>query len=148
VATQAPERTENVIVSFTKGGSALVVERPSEGEKPADLQIQTDPRLGQRPIYTDEKDMPSLEQLIRENSIAYAVFEREAPRLSYYRVIAASAVGVATSTVGWILFVDALDESAIRANPYTALSLALGGIVLLATLLIALYGPARSSKLR
>ena len=101
------------------------------------------PRIGYRPIYTDEKDMPSLEQLLEENRVAYAVFERDARHVSYVKVIAAAAIGVATSTVGLALLVDAVADSALQANPYTALSLALGGIVLLATLLVGLYGPPR-----
>jgi hypothetical protein len=142
-----PERTDNLVVGLTDGKNALVVGRPPDGEDEdvPTFSLQPDPLIGQRPIYTDEKDMPSLEQLLRENRIAYAVFERDARRVSYGRVVAASTIGVATSVVGWVLLLDAVAESAVRANPYTALSLALGGIVLLATLLVALYGPARDS---
>lgn len=51
-------------------------------------------------------------------------------------------------SVGWVLLIDALAESAARANPYTALTLALWGFVLLATLLLAVYGPPRGGQSR
>jgi hypothetical protein len=157
-------RTGNVLVSLTSGETGLVVERPSEkpstftissspwapppGDGPSTFVSLSDQPLGPRYIYTDEKDMPSLEQLLKENRVASAVIERDAPHAGYMRVIAATAIGVATSMVGWVLLVNAVSESGLRANPYTALSLALGGLVLLATLLVALYGPPRGGHSR
>ena len=60
---------ENLIVSLTGSGeTALVVGRSSEDE-PRGLDFEGRARrIGYRPIYTDEKDMPSLEQLLEEKS--------------------------------------------------------------------------------
>jgi hypothetical protein len=52
-------------------------------------------------------------------------------------VIASGLIG-SVSAVGFTLLVDSVGS--VHANPYTALSLALGGIGLVLTLLVALRG--------
>lgn len=107
-------------------------------------------------IYTDRADMPSLEELLRQHEIAYAVLERPAPEaategtrapaaltverplIGPVRIFVASAVATAVGAVGWTLLADSLASDAVNANPYTALSLGLGGIVLIVTLIVAL----------
>jgi hypothetical protein len=143
---EAPKSKENLIVSLTGGQSALVVPKPSTAEKPPDVELQAHGPSTGAVIYTDETEMPSLEQLLKENRIAYAVLERESTHVSYVRVVAGAGIGVGTSVAGWVLFLQSVAGSTVRANPYTALSLALGGIVLIATLLVALYGPPRGHR--
>lgn len=113
-------------------------------------------------IYTDVDDMPSLEELLRANEVAFAVLERPAPSapqevgtraaslpatmregrdervLSPAQVVFAASIPFTVSAVGWTLFATAVAGGSVRANPYTALSLGLGGLVLLATLLLAI----------
>jgi hypothetical protein len=99
--------------------------------------------------------MPSLESLLRENEVAYAILERPAPSLgtrasaeaerteraaralSSLRILAAAAIPFVISAVGWTLFVESVTGGAVRANAYVALSLGLGGLVLLWTLILA-----------
>jgi len=104
-------------------------------------------------IYTTREDMPSLEDLLRQNDIAMAVLEKPMPITSEsfsatgnashlpIGLIAASGIAASVSVVGWVLFVASVRADGIHANPYTALSLALGGIVLLATLIVGLKAP-------
>jgi hypothetical protein len=132
---------ENVIVSLTGGRAALVVPRAADPDEERYPGLQQEAAVGDL-IYTDEKDMPSLEQLLRENRVAYAVLEHESHHVSYLRVLAGGAVGVGTTVAGFFLLLQAIAPSVISANPYTALTLTLGGIVLVATLLVALYGPS------
>ncbi len=116
-------------------------------------------------IYTEQQDMPSLEELLRQNEVAMAVLERPAPMLdssvggpsgatalsatartlpaSARRLVFAAVIGAAVSTVGWTLLATSLSSS-VRANPYTAASLGTGGLVLLATLVVALRSRAGS----
>jgi hypothetical protein len=122
----------------------------------------SDPHGAARPtgvIYTDVGDMPSLEELLEQREVALAVLERPAlaesrpvgqtrtpatgadrlsapERTAALRLIAAAVIGTAISAVGWTLLASAV--SGVRANPYTAVSLGLGGLVLLLTLLSAL----------
>ncbi len=145
-------------VSLRSGDTALIAPRSSAGSHESD---PLDAKTGV--IYTERADMPTLEHLLGENEVAFAVLERPVSAVtaagthvarqrvvhtdrhttSQTRVILASGIGVATSAVGWTLFADSVAESAIRANPYSALSFALGGIVLLLSVFVALHGPPR-----
>ena len=109
-------------------------------------------------IYTSAEDRPSLEALLERHEVAFAVIEpsptRQAPapvrtpqRKEKQRVsntkgfIAAAGIGIATSAAGWVLFVDAVAGSSVQANPYTALLLALGGLIILLSVLLAIHEP-------
>ena len=95
-------------------------------------------------IYTRAEDMPTLEELLERSKVAYAVLEKEVPMATSVRaqrqwlVVAAAGVAGGTAIGGFIAFLDSIDDAWIRANPYTALTYALGGLVLIATLLTAL----------
>jgi hypothetical protein len=112
-------------------------------------------------IFTNRTDMPSLEALLSENQVAYAVLERPVPiavqpgagdarpstgRPSAARIVVGAGIGIATSAVGWTLFADAVAETSIRANPYTALVVALSGLIILASVLIGLSQPPRNQR--
>jgi hypothetical protein len=156
VSSNAPESTEATeisdlfgYVSLASGRTHLLFPRKEE-----------ESRAGA--IYTDAADMPSLEELLKQREIAFAVLERPAPslqpqpsaqpeaptvaaeagrarrRISTRRIVAAAMIPAATGAVGWTLFADSISDTAVQANPYTALILALAGFVLLASLLVAL----------
>jgi hypothetical protein len=134
---QPEEKTENLIVSLTGGVTGLVIQRPpSRPEVEQEVPLQGSP-TAPKPIYTEEKDMPSLERLLEENRVAYAVFEREARAVSGSRVAVASGIAAIVAAVGWTLVVVDVTDGG-RLNPYLALMLALGGLVLCATVLVAL----------
>jgi uncharacterized membrane-anchored protein len=54
------------------------------------------------------------------------------------RIAVASFVATTLAVAGWILFAASVSHGPSSVNPYTALALALGGVVLLATLVVAL----------
>jgi hypothetical protein len=122
----------DVIVSLTTGATGLVM--PREGADETSMP-QAITRGGL--IYTDRRDMPSLEELLAEHHIASAVVLRDAPpSVTPLRLIGATALASAISAVGAaLLVVDAAGSA--HPNPYIALMLFLGGLGLLATVLIA-----------
>jgi hypothetical protein len=155
-ALETPEATFG-IVGLRSGRAHLVASRRSTR---SGAEVEEGTRSGL--IFTDRQDMPSLEQLLEENKVAYAVLERPVPTpeqplrvaveepvasgvlfRNYLRVAAGAAFAASVSAAGSIVLVDAIAEDALHANPYTALSLALGGLGLLATLLVAVKGRAK-----
>lgn len=92
-------------VQTETGETALIYPRDRYGSSTAE------PRAGRQEssgiIFTDRQDMPSLEQLLRENRLAYAVLEAppQPPAWSaYVRIATGSAAATAVSTVGVLLF--------------------------------------------
>jgi hypothetical protein len=138
-----PEATESNVtgfVSLRSGTTRLLATRGYAGSS-----AEAVPLAGREPsgvIYTDRADMPSLEELLEQNRVAYAVLERSAPAPAQdstgIGTVVASVVVGAVGAVGWTLFAVAVSEGGIRPNPYTALLLGLGAFVLLATLIVGL----------
>jgi hypothetical protein len=113
-------------------------------------------------IYTNVADMPSLEELLEQGEVALAVLERPVPaspatgarpgsssrarrasRRTYAPLIGVTGFAAGMAVLGTTLLVDSIKEGGVQANPYTALSLALGGLLVLATLLVAVSGNRR-----
>jgi hypothetical protein len=150
VSSSAPETTASTAggrprgsfgFGWTPGGDTVLIypRRARDDSNAVDTGNAPSGKSGI--IYTDRKDMPSLEELLQENKLAYAVLGERIVRptlRSYLGAVTGGAIAAAVVTTGVLLFVDAVADNAIRANPYTALSLALGGLILLATLLVAL----------
>ena len=142
------------MVSLSSGETRVVFTRPEIDVRAGAREPAAEASSGV--IYTDRADMPSLEELLRQHEIAYAVLERPAPEAATevtrtpatpavelspvdpVRIVIASAVATAVGAVGWTLFADSIASGAVNANPYTALSLGLGGLVLIVTLIVAL----------
>jgi hypothetical protein len=89
-------------------------------------------------IFTDAKDMPSLEQLLREHAVGLAILEKDRT-VPLLIPLSAGALG-ALSAVGCVLFLGSV-AGRVAINPYTAVSLALGAIVILLALIAAIRAP-------
>jgi hypothetical protein len=57
------------------------------------------------------------------------------------RLVALSAISGAISAVGWFLLIASVVSGQLRANPYVALTLALGGLALTATVAVTRQSP-------
>jgi hypothetical protein len=117
-------------------------------------------------IYT-EHDMPTLEALLEEYRVAVAVLERPTEEMDLspisenkatatsrgetpsselvltqapWRIAVAGVLAGAFAAVGIVLMVSAGIPGGLRANPYMALVLFLGGVTFVATLVRALRG--------
>lgn len=97
-------------------------------------------------IVTTTADMPELQELLESYQVVFAVLEMPAPQIqltsgrftaevaiAWWRVILAISIGSVISATGWTLLVASVARHKLAVNPYICLSLALGGIVLLAT---------------
>jgi hypothetical protein len=125
----------NVIVSTKSGASVLVVPRESGREDGTDFAESI---TSGGAIYTDIKDMPSLEALLAEYQVATAVIWKEPSRaVPSERIIGTSVVAGAITAIGAALLAVDL-ASAAHPNPYISLMLLIGGLGLIATIVVAL----------
>jgi hypothetical protein len=125
-----------VTISTTWGTSLLLAPRGDSDEGVSDAAESAE--LGGQ-IYTDVKDMPSLEALLADYQIATAVIWKD-PRAWPHdpmRIVGASAAAAAITAIGAALLAVDL-AAAAHPNPYISLLLFLGGLGLLATILAAL----------
>lgn len=125
---------ETAIVSLTSGENQIVQFRERVPEDPPEGTA-----IEGGPIYTSTSDMPSLEQLLEEYRVASAIFEREVlvPLRRPNRVVAATTLAATITAVGATLLVIAI-ASVSHPNPYISLLMFLGGLGLLATILVEL----------
>lgn len=164
IPTQAPE-FENTDVAesfgfaFLRSGRTHVIAPRTDTRGGAGEESR--PPASSGVIYTNRADMPSLEELLAQHEVVTAVLEREVPfsrsavgsrrretpfraRPSagvLVRAIAACSIGAAVAGVGWALFALSVAPHALHANPYTALSLGLGGLLLLTAIVAAFQTP-------
>jgi hypothetical protein len=99
-------------------------------ERPALIKV---PGIGPEPRSVHQTNLFQALAHKDEEEVAH---ESERARLG--PVVIASALAGGVLAVGWLLVVVAVLGSTLRPNPYTAATLALGGIVLFATLVVAL----------
>lgn len=136
--------TAQGFVALASGETRTLVQEPPSN------RVGEDEPTSSGVIYTG-RDLPSLEELLAAHEIVTAVLERPAPIVDAAVVQAArqpapafsteavilAATSGAISMAGWVLLVASVVPDPLRVNPYIALSLALGGLVLVATVAVA-----------
>jgi hypothetical protein len=111
---------------------------PSTSHKNVRMPIQKNVRMQiVSPAKPEVVQRPSLEDIGDEvaGSNARTVAQ---PSPQRWRVAAASAIAGGAAAVGFFLLAIAVIGASVEPNPYTALALTVGGVVLLATLITAL----------
>jgi hypothetical protein len=132
IGLESPQDSENIILSLTSGATRLLVpepRRPSDGD-------QDSRYMEAGVIYHDLPDMPSLRELLAENRVLSAVWERDAG--PPWRAVIAASLAVAITTAGGVLLPAGVLTHGLHVNALLGLMLLLGGIGLLVSLVVAL----------